>query len=127
VIPKQTVWVGLVALLVALVCPTVGGAGCDDKCRMRNNFFLCTLTTCVYMERADCGKCTAAMSACDTANPASPGTCQQQGTNTAYNYTGCNLDCDCSSTIWTVEAQNGVFPVGTPIERPWMRCLVEEG
>lgn len=90
---------------------------------MRQNFFSCLTSQCFYMERADCGKCTANNSVCDTATLAMTGTCQAQGTNRVRIYSDCLYDCDCGSNRIAVEAQAVTVNDGDWIYRDWMRCL----
>ncbi len=121
---RRNGWAGAVGLLLLVTCPS-GADNCDRDCRMRQNFYICYLDSCVYLERADCGKCTAANSACDKTNPILEGTCQVSGTNRGKVYSGCPFNCNCGNGMAQVEVQAVEVLGGTWIDRDWWRCYVD--
>jgi hypothetical protein len=116
-------WAGAVGVLLLFAC-TSGADNCDSDCRMRQNFYICGQDFCIYMDRADCGKCTAANSVCDKANPVAAGTCQVSGTNQGKVYSGCLVNCSCTGRV-QIEAQAVEILGGTWISRDWWRCYVD--
>lgn len=116
-------WVGALTALLLLAGPS-GADNCNNECRMRRNFYSCPQNFCMFMDRAECARCTLPGYACDKANPVVAGTCNESGTNQVKEYTGCLLNCSCDGRT-VIEAQDVEILGGTWIGCKWWRCYLE--
>lgn len=99
------------------------GVDCDQKCRMRQQFWNCEpYSKGYYYEKGDCYMCTQKYCNCEVVT-VGLGTCKQTGTN-RYKAAGFTAEvCPCTDS-WTIQAL--VAPTGSWIDTPWSTCQYEQ-